>query len=74
VRDDLRESLEDALRGRTEQCDVSGCESPAITIVLPTNGRTDDVALRCRDCLEFDLDRDWFAEWADHIENRGSTS
>lgn len=44
-------------------CDVSGCTTPALARVYPTNGQTDNEALRCRDCLEYDLGRGWFMEW-----------
>lgn len=50
-------------------CDVKACEKPAIADVLPTNGRTEHRALRCRDCLKFDLNRGWFREWAENIKD-----
>ena len=53
-------------------CDVSGCHQPALVRVFPTHGTTDDSALRCRECLLFDLRRDWFEEWASDIETESS--
>lgn len=44
-------------------CDVTGCDQPALVRVLPTHGETDDEPLRCRECLEYDLGRDWFQDW-----------
>jgi len=55
------------MTGDTERCDVDGCRSPAISRVLPTHGRTDHYALRCRGCLLYDLKRDWFREWKGKI-------
>ena len=51
-------------------CSVTDCSAPAIARVFPTHGETDHSALRCRDCLEFDLDRDWFRQWADEIDQQ----
>jgi len=44
-------------------CDVSDCENRAMASALPTHGETEHSALRCRDCLLYDLDRHHFAEW-----------
>lgn len=52
------------------ECSVTDCDSPAIVRVFPTHGGTDHSALRCRDCLEYDLDRDWFRQWADAIDDQ----
>ncbi|MDR9431522.1 MAG: hypothetical protein RI568_12600 [Natronomonas sp.] len=49
--------------GAIERCDVKGCHEPAIARVLPTHGRTDDGAFRCRECFRYDLDREWFKQW-----------
>lgn len=54
--------------GGTQQCDVKGCEEPALAKVQPTYGATDHIALRCRDCLLYDLEREWFGEWRSKIE------
>jgi len=54
----------------TEVCDVNGCDSPALVDVLPTYGQTDHHAYRCRDCLMYDLEREWFGEWRQKINNR----
>lgn len=54
----------------SHQCDVNGCEEPALAKVLPTYGDTDHVAHRCRDCLLYDLEREWFGEWRSKIEAR----
>ena len=56
------------MTGETLTCDVSGCDQPALARILPTYGRTDHSALRCRDCLAFDLSRDWFDDWRVAIE------
>ena len=53
----------------TTECDVEGCEKPAIANVLPTHGKTDHHAYRCRECLLYDLEREWFGEWQTKIEN-----
>lgn len=60
--------------GMTEQllCVVQGCENSAIARVFPTNGATDHSALRCRDCLEADLDSGHFREWAAAIKRGGN--
>jgi len=52
------------------ECDVQGCENPALAKVLPTHGETDHHALRCRECLLYDIEREWFGEWRSKIENR----
>jgi hypothetical protein len=59
--------------GEQLECAVTDCDSPAIARVFPTHGETEHSALRCRDCLEFDLRREWFRQWADAIRdpNRG---
>jgi len=49
-------------------CAVKGCENPAIARVLPTHGTTEHDALRCRDCLVYDLNREWFEGWRRSIE------
>jgi len=54
------------------QCDVSDCEKPALAKVFPTHGQTDHSALRCRKCLQYDLDRHWFREWREKIAHRES--
>lgn len=46
-----------------KRCDVNGCEGPALALVTPTHGVTDDSAWRCRPCVERDLERGWFREW-----------
>lgn len=58
--------------GGTEclECDVDGCETPAIARVFPTFGQTDHEALRCKKCLEYDFDRRWFRQWAEKIAAR----
>lgn len=56
--------------GEAYQCAVNGCEDPAIAKVLPTHGQTDHSALRCRDCLLYDLEREWFGEWRHNIEGK----
>lgn len=53
-----------------KRCDVKGCDDLAIARVLPTHGATDHHALRCRDCLLFDLEREWFGEWRSKIEEQ----
>jgi len=55
------------------KCDVGGCKQPAIVSALPTHGATEHSALRCRDCLEYDLDRGWFKEWGEKIAARSDT-
>lgn len=52
------------------ECGVNDCEKPALANVLPTHGETDDSAYRCRECLEYDLDRDWFSQWRGAIEEK----
>jgi hypothetical protein len=61
-------------RTNLKQCDVRGCEEPAIVRVFPTNGQTNHSALRCRDCLDCDIGRGWFKEWAEKIAARPDTS
>jgi len=48
-------------------CDVEGCDDPALAGVHPTHGETEHHALRCRDCLLYDLGREWFGEWREQI-------
>jgi hypothetical protein len=52
----------------TLTCDVSDCENRAIASALPTHGETEHSALRCRDCLLYDLNRHHFAEWKRAIQ------
>jgi len=74
--DTVRELLDAEVRtdGGPLTCDVKGCERSAIVRVLPTHGETEDSALRCRECLDFDLDRGWFEEWAEKIRARDEQS
>lgn len=51
-------------------CDVHDCDQAAFVRVYPTNGRTDHAGLRCRDCLESDLERNWFKQWRRAIEEQ----
>lgn len=53
-----------------QTCDVSGCDQRAIASVLPTHGATEHHALRCRDCLLYDLDRNHFREWKQAIRDQ----
>lgn len=54
----------------TLTCDVSDCENRAIASALPTHGETEHSALRCRDCLLYDLNRNHFAEWKQAIHRQ----
>jgi hypothetical protein len=60
-----------ATDGGTEPltCDVSDCDEPAHVRVYPTNGRTDHMANRCRDCYDSDRSRGHFGKWAAAIRN-----
>lgn len=57
----------------TLTCDVEGCEDPALAAVHPTHGETEHHALRCRDCLIYDLEREWFGEWRQKINARNGS-
>lgn len=54
------------------KCDVNDCMNPALAKVFPTHGQTEHSALRCRKCLEYDLDRRWFREWGKKIAHRNT--
>lgn len=52
-------------------CDVDSCSNPAMAKALPTYGVTDHEGLRCRACLLYDLERDWFKKWRQEILSDG---
>lgn len=59
------------LRSDPLTCSVTDCDEPAIVRVFPTFGQTPHSGLRCRECLQFDLARDWFEQWADAVLEEG---